>query len=262
MPASLPEPAGRLWRVYEETERHSYRPAVLESLGGFVDAFATLPGENRREWVRSFCREAFDGVTRRFDRPRSVIRQPLFDGVLLPSLAELFRAGDPDAALWLCVLTDCGVTRDRERTAAALGIASLSRFAILRASLRSNPHHAELRRELKSEMAHWFDYSLHELPAGVLYGFGHGATPEQCEELLAEIEEYRRLASDDSPVRPEETAWWEFHFRSYRDYLRDNRGTGSYADYLDAFAGTPPPPLFEAGRRYPYGKHGSPSEPP
>jgi hypothetical protein len=80
-----------------------------------------------------------------------------------------------------------------------------------------------------------FEYSLHELPAAVLYGPGVDAlSPEQCLELEQELDEFRLLvrAEGEEQLYEKFIRKCRFHFRAYRDYLLSPGDCRNYAEYL------------------------------
>jgi hypothetical protein len=77
-----------------------------------------------------------------------------------------------------------------------------------------------------------FEYALHELPTGVLYGHD-GATIEQCGELLEELADYKRLA-DEAGLDGDHDLVSKagFHISAYRKYLGELGRYTNYAQYL------------------------------
>ena len=107
--------------------------------------------------------------------------------------------------------------------------------------------HAETDRDREAyrhAMA-WLTEAVHELPAGVLDG-ADSATPEACEEMLVELEEFRtlclRLGLEDHRDFLEQCRW---HFEHYAHYLNRQRHFTSYETYIVDRAGpvrvVPPP---------------------
>jgi hypothetical protein len=78
-----------------------------------------------------------------------------------------------------------------------------------------------------------FDYVLHELPNGVLYG-RDGATIEQCHELIEELSDYERLARELGSEDPdtELIAEARFHIPAYSQYLSERGHYTTYEQYL------------------------------
>ena len=78
----------------------------------------------------------------------------------------------------------------------------------------------------------WIGYALHELPAGVLWG-PHGATAEQCAELLDGLDEFAsvcdRLGLSDHTEFIDGCRW---HFEHYAHYLGRRRYFADYGTYV------------------------------
>src|SRR5262249_61642644 len=69
-------------------------------------------------------------------------------------------------------------------------------LGLLLAAIRHDPGDRRSRLRLIERIADRLRFSLHEIPAGVLYGMD-GASPEQCQELEAELDEVWRLVAKD-----------------------------------------------------------------
>jgi hypothetical protein len=84
-------------------------------------------------------------------------------------------------------------------------------------------------------MANQFDYAIHELPAGVLYG-SDGATIEQCKELFSELAVFREHIDylKLGPHYAKLVNSCDFHFSAYAAYLAESDEWTSYEEYLDS----------------------------
>jgi hypothetical protein len=94
----------------------------------------------------------------------------------------------------------------------------------------SSEHHDD-RLRYERDLC-WLTYAVHELPTGVLWG-AHGATPEQCAEMLDGLDEFAtvcgRLGLDDHGEFIESCRW---HFEHYPHYLGRRRHFVNYATYI------------------------------
>ena len=74
-------------------------------------------------------------------------------------------------------------------------------------------------------------YTLHELPAGVLYD-RNGASKDKCKELLIAVDEYEvnltKLGKSDTVLITK----CRYHYKNYPLYLDDYKNFKGYADYL------------------------------
>ncbi len=151
------------------------------------------------------------------------MRQPLMEDALLPTLLPTYNRDEPNAARWLAALPHT---------------ANLHRFdlhidTLLKSALRRDPSDDLARQALIRRYAWLFDYSLHELPSGVLYGWD-GATVEQCAELLSDLAQMRLLLTIDNLTNQyqDRLTRWQFHFSGYADYLQHRGSYQNYADYI------------------------------
>jgi hypothetical protein len=84
----------------------------------------------------------------------------------------------------------------------------------------------EYRRLLR-----FLKYTLHELPAGVLYDTD-GADEKSCAELMRYTYRLEELAKDRSIDHSRFIARCRWHYERYPHYLRRQRHFGSYANYM------------------------------
>lgn len=213
-----------LWAAYKEAERDRIRVLLLERLDVFLDRLLSESPDVWRPWALEIAEMVADGGS------EIPIRLPLFRRVLLPALAEGVTRKEPGCARWLAHfaslfhLCDMSDLPDQMRTA----------VAFLQEAVRLDPDDSEARRRLVERHASYLNYTVHELPAGVLYGH-NGATPEQCEELLELLAEFRTHVE----IRGDQEKYTELinecglHYRAYRDYLLTGRPGGSYERFVE-----------------------------
>ena len=76
------------------------------------------------------------------------------------------------------------------------------------------------------------NYTLHELPTGVLYG-ANGATIEECDELIEEIKKYEiqcnKLQLDENELIEE----CKFYYQAYKAYLSVFKNYKNFEDYIN-----------------------------
>ena len=75
------------------------------------------------------------------------------------------------------------------------------------------------------------EYTLHELPAGVLYD-ANGADEKKCAELMSDTYRLEALAKDVGIDLSEFLATCRWHYERYPHYLSRHRHFGSYANYM------------------------------
>lgn len=90
-------------------------------------------------------------------------------------------------------------------------------------------------REEKEEYAKllsYLKYTLHELPAGVLYD-ANGANAKKCAELMQDTYRLEALAATLGADIAEFIAVCRWHYERYPHYLGRQRHFGSYANYME-----------------------------
>lgn len=209
-----------LWKRYRALENQGGdRPTVLEALTAFVGRVEGAPPNIRRTWVDECLRASSD------PNAGFHIRSPLFERVLFPELKARYVTGDAPAALALAQLSQ-QLFRYRA------GWEALGRpgeVDLWKEAYRRAPSVEDARAKLVSSTANFIQYTLHELPAGVLYGTD-GATLEQCDDLVTELAFFRELLTSREAEQFQalvERA--SFHYPNYREYLRQNRKQGYQA---------------------------------
>lgn len=88
--------------------------------------------------------------------------------------------------------------------------------------------------ELKAqyeELLNGLNYAVHELPAGVLFG-PDGANPQQCDELMADLNEFEKLCIELELPHTEFVEACRWHFDHYPHFLSRRRHFASYAQYI------------------------------
>ena len=103
---------------------------------------------------------------------------------------------------------------------------------LLEKGLRISPNDKELLEISEKWTRNYLNYTLHELPTGVLYG-ANGATIEECKELIEEVAKYEivcnKLQRDESELIEE----CKFYYPAYKAYLSVYKNYKNFDDYLD-----------------------------
>ena len=95
-------------------------------------------------------------------------------------------------------------------------------------------------REEKEEylrLLRYLEYTLHELPAGVLYD-ANGADPKKCAELMKDTYRLEELAVGRGADISEFIATCRWHYERYPHYLGRQRHFGSYANNMERHHGS------------------------
>jgi hypothetical protein len=176
-------------------------------------------------WARALAERVVDGGE------DFVIRMPLFERAVFPALLTGHRAGLPGCARWLA-----GLAQHLYRSPLCqthLPADEQTELGLLRAGAKADPDDQLSRRRLAEVIAGRLRHSLHELPSGVLYGMD-GATPDECLELEAELDEFEAVLSGAGAGQDYLglVAVCRFHFSHYRQYLLASDRPPSYAECL------------------------------
>jgi hypothetical protein len=215
----------QLWEAYEWAESHAPRAEKLLALEAFLDVLTVSPTDAWFPWARSIAEQVVDHGL------QLVIRHPLFERAVFPALLAGYQARLPGSARWLAGLSEHLARSPACRAQVHPG--ETTELGLLLAAIRHDPEDRPSRLRAIEAIADRLRYSLHEIPAGVLYGID-GASPEQCQELENELDEFCRLvAREQMEQRYDELIRASrLHFQAYRDYLLNRERHSSYADYL------------------------------
>lgn len=219
---------GRLWEAYLQSEKEHVRETMISSLNHFVERFGGQPDSDRRNWAFNLARAVVD------DKKDIPVRFPLFRRVLLPALIDGILGKQPGCARWLAEFESLlfHSAAEAERLPESLK----SRVGLLEEALRIDPCDERARNKWIDCRSSYLDYTIHELPTGVLYG-SDGATISQCDELIELLKEFRKEI--DTAGRSKEfeelVEECDFHYDRYRAYLELGRPNGSYEEFLDSY---------------------------
>jgi hypothetical protein len=212
-----------LLEEYQRAERDNNRNAALELLDQFIDALSSEAPDIKKRWALDCAAAVAD---RNIEFP---VRLPLFQRVLLPVLADGVLRDEPGCARWLAHF-DSLLDKLSKSNESTLPEHLYNKVWLLKAALRLDPADLLARRRLVERYADYLAYTLHELPAGVLYG-PNGATVAECTELLELLEEFKAhitvLGNFDQYA--DLITRCEFHYHTYRAY-RSAQPDDSYPD--------------------------------
>ena len=214
------------WHAYLAEEATGVRAHALHLLDAFIAELLASPPDHWHPWAITVSQDIVD-----HQRPIPV-RLPLFRAILFPALHRDLLAGSGFAARALASFTQFLVHSPQCRQQLPEGLRA--RDALLREAVRRHPSDLAAKRQLRDLHRRGFAFSLHELPAGVLY-HQHGATAAECDQLLADLDEYARLCAELGRT-PEDAALIAeaaHHIPAYADYLRHRDRYPSFAHYLE-----------------------------
>jgi hypothetical protein len=216
-----PAELSALWEHYLEQERRGLRDAALATLQEVLPQLEALDEPARAAWVEEVLRRKVD------EGERIPIRVPLFDRVLYPVLSVQWQAGDALAAKRLAQLVSHVSSKLWGQLPGQPGAIGLWQDAYDR-----NPGDEESRQGLVRQLAGWIQYTLHEIPAGVLVD-SHGASPEECAILQSELELFESLLRGPQVEQYRDlVARAAFHYGAYAEYRRHYDEYESYPHFL------------------------------
>lgn len=221
----IPAETERLWADYVAAERIRIRLESLGALDHFIDALLQLPTEVWHPWAQQLARRIVD------EEDATPVRLPLFRRVIFPALLAGIQSSVTGSARWLAGFAQ--LLYKSPSCAEQLAENRRSEFGLLLQAIHDDPNDHLAKKRLLKLMRSRFDYVLHELPGGVLYGHD-GATIDECDELLEELSDYERLAMElggDDEDR-ELIAESRFHIPAYRRYLSERGHHANFETFL------------------------------
>lgn len=221
----LPERCEKLWHAYVQAENVGIRSQLTETLHAFITEMRNAPDETRNYWAYDLARRVVDL------NDQTVIRTPLFREILFPALRAGFRARTPGCARWLAGFAQ--LLYHSPGSIAELPASAKTEHGLLLHALEVDPNDGLTKQTLLKLLRSRFDYVLHELPVGILYGHD-GATVEQCAELEDELRFFRTLATACGSLEIDEEllSEAEFHVREYPQYLQRRKLGDTYEKFL------------------------------
>ena len=217
----LPDYLETLWQKYVRLEDECMRESARKTLIEFCDGITTLDPRIRERWVVEVCTEVYD-------QNRDIkLREHVIRGVILPVLLRRSSEGDARASRWLAQMFP--IVRS---TLVELGIYPTR---LKQLSLQQDPTYSLARRDLIDDYAEMFDFSIHDVPAGVLYGM-NGASKPQCEELIKDLDHLEELVALEGIQQEyaERIAEWRYYFTTYLQYLKTDTPRSGYGVFLSA----------------------------
>jgi hypothetical protein len=155
------------------------------------------------------------------------IRQPLYKHLIYPILSAQVAQNNIDAIKTLLKLDEHllryqAYSHDTTYTWAML----------LEQGLTIAPNDIELLKLSEQTTRNYLNYTLHELPIGVLYG-QDGATIAECEELLEKVIQYENLCNQLQLDEKELIENYKFYYTAYKAYLAVYPNYQNFEDYLN-----------------------------
>lgn len=158
---------------------------------------------------------------------QTTIRMPIFAQFIYPVLVREIELGNLQAMKVLLrykvLLNSYNHMMKRED--------KYSYEPLINRYLQHFPDDHEVLLQKKALQEYSLDFSLHELPHGVLYGM-NSATIEGCLKLLDLLEVYKNTCQKLQIDQNDNIRYYAMHFQSYQDYLLHRHLYKNYLDYI------------------------------
>jgi hypothetical protein len=215
------------WLALEDQHRKREALALAEELAA---SLARAPVDSQDRWVQSVCEDVIDlhPVPPDVGIPR--MRYPFLRDVIVPSLMRRLARQDATAARWAAWLMRR--YSNTYRLWQELPDTQRHPMGLLRMADTWAPGDVRVMESLAEMLSRRFHDSMHELPAGVLFGM-NGADVAECAALLEELAHLERLWTrlGQMPLQAHQVASWRRIITCYADYLSRGRG-GGFEAYL------------------------------
>lgn len=169
-------------------------------------------------------------IAKTFIEKGVTIRQPLFKYILYPGLSELVERGNLEAIKILIQLDQHLISYPGYKWNC-----KYTAISLLRKGREISSNDRELLEAYEGKTRNYIKYTLHELPAGVLYDMD-GASIEQCDELLAMTDEYESICQKLQIDRSDLIKECRFYYASYKSYLNAYSDYKNFNEYLSRCA--------------------------
>jgi hypothetical protein len=220
----ITEETQKLWDAYLVAETDRIRSLTMSALDRFLEAALRHESPVWYAWAYELAHKVSD------EQQDIPIRFPLFQRMLLPALTHGILHEARGCARWLAHFDQLLFHSVHHELPNHLRSAE----GLLREALRVDPEDQLARRSLVERWANYLEYTLHELPAGVLYG-NNGASVKECEELLELLDEF--IAHVKYLGRTVEYSELVgdclLHFKNYREYLLTRLPDDCYEQFLE-----------------------------
>lgn len=163
------------------------------------------------------------------------IRQPLFEKIIYPILKSEIENKNVEAIKILIKLEQNYYAYQRKFSADKFE----SSLQLIKRGLRIDENDKELLVSYEKELLYQLEFSIHEIPSGVLYGMD-GASIDECNKLMETLEIYQqvchKLSLENDEDKNDLIEYCDFHYRNYKDYLENTGKYENYKNFLSKFS--------------------------
>ena len=211
---------------YSQAEQDRIRSVLTQELDVLISMLLQTDTKEYRSWVYELSGQVVD------EDSGFPIRMPLFEQVIFPVVFAGFKQKAPNTARWLAGYNQ--LIYKSKKVRAELG-ADFTEDYFLRKAIEHDPEDTLSKKKLISAIAYQLEYSIHEVPSGVLWG-SNGASLEECDELILSLVEFKNILlsfphNEEYKQLVEECS---FHFAEYKKYIINYDSHESYSAYLSS----------------------------
>ena len=155
------------------------------------------------------------------------IRQPFFSKIIYPVLSHHVDLDNIGAIKLMLKLLNI-LLGQQELT----NNHKYSYSQLIERGLSLQPNDKELLENRELTLRNYIDYTLHEVPIGVLFD-NDGASIENCDELLETLKDYQNICSKLNADNSDLTNEAEFYYKAYKHYLGVFKQYNNFEHYLN-----------------------------
>ena len=202
---NIPLDRDKLVSRFQDIEANT--PVRKEKLRKLDELYHSIKGNSQ------FSSEQILDLIRILLQNNITVRQAFFNEVIHPILSRQIEEEKLEAIKLMIKLEQHliayqGITKNYHYTAAEL----------INKGLQFAPDDKELLQMYEVKTANYLNYSIHEVPIGIIYG-NNGATIEQCDELLELVNEYEQVCKKLGLDRKELIDDCKYFYSLYKEYL-------------------------------------------
>jgi len=215
---------------YQRAEADRIRSVLSAELETFIAMLLQSECTEYRKWVCELSHQIID------EKNEFPVRMPLFEKIIFPVLYEDFKSKKPNSARWLSGYSQ--LIYKSKVVKRVLGEEFTEEY-FLRKAIEHDPADIISKEKLIAVIAQQLEYSIHEVPYGVLWGH-NGTSVEECDELVLSLSEFEKMVADMPFHKDYKELISEcgFHFREYKNYLISKGSYDSYSAYLSSIKST------------------------
>jgi hypothetical protein len=170
--------------------------------------------------------EEVSNVAKQLIEKEIKIRQPFFSKIIYPVLSKQVDLDNVEAIKLMLKFLNIleghqQLTKNHD----------YSYSVLIERGLNLQPNDKELLENRELTLRNYINYTLHEVPVGVLYE-NNGASIENCEELLETLKQYETICSKLNIDHSDLINGAKFYYKAYKDYLAIYKQYNNFEHYI------------------------------